>query len=455
MPAYHSVPLDPHQAPATPSIAPLRGLTPMRWNPSRNAMVAQDTVVGQARRLIFAFGLRGRDTWPWDSADATTDWPFFDEWRRVFGPIDVSLTPGSFLRLRVLYVPCGQTITHLVVGGAPVVGPVTGAIRAGVAWSNANTSSSHALTYYDRTLDAAPDGELPAGPAAYWGALREIDIDIVAPPAQAGGAIGLADYSEGTIASIRLEVQGGARIVDAVLYEYPAPHHVQRHDDTFAASVHGAHVNDQAPGSAMTPGPQEVRRAFLTNDERRFGTEQTLRAAHRQTERLGPHVFSWSPWVSVDSYEATNSLGAEDVEPWILTGTTNLREIVSAATSYSDTSPGWIVAASYAQLHRYCDPLQVIRGGNRAVVPVRCRVRARWTGASGFGRVRIQSSSTEWVDVDFDDTTVLETREVVGWLESQAAADQPRAVLQIFGQLTHASHSLQLYAVEIDWGWYG
>jgi hypothetical protein len=229
---------------------------------------------------------------------------------------------------------------------------------------------------------------------------------------------------------------------------------VQRHDDTFAASVHGAHVADQAPGSAMTPGPQEARRAFLTHDERRFGTEQTLRTAHRQTERLGPHVFTWGPWASDQaSYAVTNSLGAADVEPWILTGTTALRGIVSAASNYSDASPGWIVAASHAQLHRYCDPRQVIRGGNRAVVPVRCRVRARWTGGSGFGRVRIQSSDTEWVDVDFDTTTTLETREVVGWLESQAAADQPRGVLQIFGRLTNAAHSLQLYAVEIDWGW--
>lgn len=454
MPVYHSVPLDPHHAPATPSIAPVRGLTPMRWHPSRNVMVAQDTLVGPARRLLFSFGLRGRDTWPWDETDAVGLWPFAADWRRVFGPLDVSLTPGSFLRLRVLYLPSGMTQVPGV--PLPVAGPVAGAIRAGVAWSNANTSSSHALTYYDQLLEAAPDGALPSGPAAYWGALREIDIDCVPPPAWSGDGPGLADYSEGTTASVRLELQGGARIVDAVLYEYPAPRHVLRSDDTFATSVHGAHVLDQAPGTAMTQGPQEARRAFVPSDERRFGTEQTLRTAHRQTERLGPHIFSWSPWASDQShYEAENSLGDEDVEPWILTGTTSLREIVSAASSYSDTSPGWIVAASHAQLHRYSEPLQVIRGGNRAVVPVRCRVRARWTGGSGYGRVRIQSSSMEWIDVDFDDTTTLETREVVGWLESQPAADQGRGVLQIFGQLTNSSHSLELYAVEIDWGWYG
>lgn len=448
MPAFHSVPLEPHQAPATPSLAPLRGLEPMRWNPSRNAMVAQDTLVGPARRMLFAFGLRGRDTWPWDETDTIGFWPDSTDWRRVWGPIDVSLTPGSFLRLRVLYVPSGLT----QIPGIPVpgIGPLSGSIRAGVAWSNAATGASEPLAYYEAVLEG---GDLPTGPAEYWGALRELDIDI-APPL-AGGAAGLADFSESTVATVRIELQGGARVVDAVLYEHPADHHVAPHDETRPLSVHGAHVNDLAPSTPMTPGPQEERLAFSPNDERRFGTLQTLRTAHRQTERLGPHVFSWTPWASNQvSYTAQNSLAENDVQPWTLTGTTTLTEIVSGINSYSTSRGGWLVAASHAQLHRYSEPVQVIRGGNRAIVPVRVKVRARWTGGSGYGRLRIQSSATEWIDVDFDSTTTLETREVVGWLESQAAADQPQAVLQVFGQLTSAAHSLQLYAVEIDWGWY-
>lgn len=450
MPIFQAVPLDPHQAPATPSLAPLRGLTTMRWNPTRNSMVGQDTLVGSARRTIFAFGLKGRATWPWDATDLVGSWPDEDEWRRVWGPLDVRLTPGSFLALRVLYVPSG--LTQIFDGESDVEATPSGAVRVGVAWSNAATAASESLTYYELELETDDGGALPTGDGAHWDVQREDEIGLIAPTeAQAGGPAGLADWSEGTVATVRIEIRGGARIVDAVLYESPAPKHVTRHDDTFPVSVHGAHVAGLPPAVPQTIGPQEAK-ASPGFTERRFGTQQVMRTAERQTAKLGPHVLSWSPWASdEDSYVADPS---GEVVPFELTGTAALTELVDAASSaYDADRGGWVVAASYAQLHRYSEPVQVLADGGVAVIPARVQVRARWTGASGFGLVRFQSSDTEWIDVEFPNTGTLETIEIIGWLETQAAADQATAVFQVLLQNNASGDTLELFGFAVEWGW--
>lgn len=453
MPVYHSVPLDPHELVPAPPSTPLAAFTPLEWDPSRDVMVAQDGLVQSGRRIITTFGLVGRATWPWDADASATTWPE-DIWRRVWGPLPIRLTPGHFLRLRVLYVPSGATGLDPI---DPIPGPATGAIRVGVAWANTNSGETQSMAYHGASLPAAmADGSLPDGTGGLWTALAELEIADIMPTAAAlGGAAGLADYSEGTTATVQLELRGGARIVDAILYEYPAPHYVLRHDDAFENAVHGAHDGGMPPVTPRTPGPQEARRGLVLTDERRYGTHQTLRTAHHQAERLGPFVLSWGPWESdEDHYAAENSLMEDEAEPWVLTGTVAMREVLSSTTTYGPTLPAWVVAASQAQLHRYSEPDQVLRGGNRAVVPVRVAVRARWTGAAGRGTVRIQSSAVEWIDVDFDASGDLETREVVGWLESQAAADQEGAELQVFVQLTATGDSFELYGLAVDWGWH-
>jgi len=450
MPVFQAVPLDAHAAPATPSLAPLRGLTPLRWNPTRNAMVGQDTLPGCARRLLFTFGMRGRASWPWDESDLLGSWPDEDEWRRVWGPLPLRLTPGSYLALRVLYVPSGVTQTGGV--GFFDQASASGAVRVGVEFENAGSGASTGVVYYEADLPTADGGELPTGAAALWATLRELDIGQIMPPTAQAGPPGRADYSEGTIAHARVEIRGGARIVDAVLYEYPDTHHVQRHDDTAPASVHGAHVLGLPAAAPQTVGPQEARDSPGFS-ERRFGTLQLLRTGHRQTEKLGPHVLSWTPWESDEAHYEADPSG--EVVPFLHTGTTAMVELLDpSASAYDPARHGWVVAASYAQLHRYSEPRQVIVGGNRALVPIRVEVRARWTGGAGYGLVRFQSSAHEWIDVTFADSGVLETRSVVGWLESQAAADQAQGVLQVFLRNTGSGDDgLELFGFAITWGW--
>ena len=458
MPAYHTVPLAQraHTAPAQPSIGVLRPWEPVEWWPARNVMVAQDTLVPCARRPLISFGLEGFDTWPFgDSPAAATDVADKDAWRVVYPPTTVRLTPGNYLRFHVLFCPSGQT-RYIPAGGmTPTYAWPGGAIRCTVTWEAADGTTSGPYDFDAELHAVTPDGILPTDAGELWGYVYELDMQEIMPPGVGSSGATSAVYSEGCQASVTISLRGGARIIDATLYEYPL-RHTQEAAATDPVSVHGAvsggGPEPEPPLIEMTPRPQ-IRRRDGWTDERRFGTHQTLATAHQQTEVLGPRIFAWSPWVSNGaSFEQNNSLAENNVEPWILTGTTTLTEIISAATSYSSTAAGWVVPASHAQLARYSEPNLVIAGGGRAVVPVRVQVRARWTGTTS-GLVRVQSSSTEWIDVVFNSSGTLETREAIGWLESQASADHARAVIQVFGQNVTNTDDLEVYAVAVDWGW--
>jgi hypothetical protein len=188
--------------------------------------------------------------------------------------------------------------------------------------------------------------------------------------------------------------------------------------------------------------------------DRRFGSHQLLRVAHQQAEVLGPRILSWSPWSSnTVSFEQLNSFLEDDVEPIAIDSTTFV-DIITGAAGYDPARAGWLVHASHAQLHRYCDAAMVFPTGGRAVVPVRVVVRAAWSaGDEGeLGVVRVQSSATEWVDVEF--TTgggTVESIEVLGWLETQVAADHATAVLQVLAR--QVGDGLRIYGIDIDWGW--
>jgi hypothetical protein len=286
-----------------------------------------------------------------------------------------------------------------------------------------------------------------------WGQVRELELAEIWPPGVEDTLATAEAYSEGARATFSLQVRGGARVIDAVLVEHPL-RHVAAHDSTDDVSCHGAVQSGAVPLAPMTPVPQTDRRDG-TWDDRRWGSEQLLRVAHQQAEVLGPRILSWSPWASDGaSYEQLNTLGEDDVEPVSITSATFV-DLATGGADYDPARPGWLVHASHAQLHRYCDPVQVMAGGGRAVVPVRVIVRARCVpgdGAPGDGIVRVQSSTTEWIDVTFPDDDVLVTLEVVGWLETQVAADHATAVLQLLARRTEDA-TIRVYGVDIDWGW--
>lgn len=445
MPAYHTLYPDAWAAPARPAIGTLTALTPVEWWAYRNALAGQDTLVGSSRRPIHAWGLAGAQTWPWDEDDVTTEWPLVDAWRVVAADHVARLTPGSYLRLHVLYLPSGNTRLVGELEAYP-----DGWLRVEVTWSR-GASSSGPHTYDVQLPAVAPDGALPTGAGAYWGQLRELELVEIFPPGVDDDLATSSTFSEGVRATLTIYVRGGARVVDATLLEHPL-RHTQAHDSTEPVSCHGAVQGGHVPLAAMTPVPQERRRDAPAFDERRWGSHQLLRVAHQQAETLGPRLLSWSPWASDgDSYTELNTLGEDDVEPVHVT-TDELADLFSGALGYDPDRAGWLVHASHAQLHRYCDP-EVIMAG-RAVVPVRVVVRARCieNDDPGAGLVRLQSSATEWIDVEFPSDGELYSLEVVGWLESQIAGDHATAVLQALALRTNLA-LFYVYGISIDWGW--
>lgn len=451
MPVRHTVPLEPHDPPSNPSIETLAALQPVAWHPQRNICVAQDTIVGPARRPVASFGLAGRRTWPWDEAGAVANYPNYEDWRVAFASTDVRLTPGNYLRLRFLFVPSGQTREPLTATAAFA----DGWVRVTVTWANgASSSGPHNFAF--QLLATDPDGDLPTDAGELWGELYEGEIVGIFPPDADSDTSVSETYSEGTTATMQLEIRGGARIVDALLYEYPL-RHTTDHDETAARSVHAAWQSGGPPLVQMTPVPQTERRDGAVYDDRRYGSHQLLRVAAQQAAVLGPRVASWTAWESDQgAYSDTNSLGETDLEPWTVTGSTNPISLLTGSTSgYNPTEPGWVVSGSHAQLHRYCETHQIMRDGSRAVIPVRVSVRGRWTGAGTSGIWRFQSSDTEWVDVEFTNSGTTQTLSVIGFLESQTAADHETAVLQIFGIIDDAADDLYIYSWGIDFGWTG
>lgn len=448
MPTHHNVPLDPHLAPAQPSIETLAALTPVAWHPVRNLCVAQDTLVGSARRALVHWGLRGSDDWPWDQAGPTSAYPNNDDWRVVQPATAFRLTPGSYLRLRVLHCPSGMTRLSAT---ADLDQP-DGWVRVEVTWTN-GASSSGPHTFDLQLPSVTGDGDMPTGAGEAWGQLYERSLEDIKPPGVDGSLATSEQWSEGTVATIAVYVRGGARIVDGVVHEHPS-RHTSRHDETDPRSCHAAVVGGGPPLVALTAVPQTDRADGATYDDRRFGSHQILRVAARQSAVLGPRVMSWTPWASDNaSFTQNNTHGQNDVEPLRITGVGPTHLLTGVSSGWDPDEAGWLVSASHAQLHRYCEPGQIMRGGGRAVVEVTVHVRARWTGAAGSGVLRLQSSATEWVEIEFSSSGTVEDRTVYGFLESQVAGDHAAAVLQAIVTQTAAADTLDVYAIAIEWGW--
>lgn len=344
---YQTVPtsLRAHEAPTRPSIGALRPWEPAEFWPARNVLVAQDTIVPCARRVLISFGLEGSDQWPMVDSPPTGDVvPIPDAWRTIYPETTCALTPSSFLRLHVTHAPCSGTRGEIV-GGGPVVTFASGAIRLVITWVAADGTTSgphtHALT-----LDAPfPDGELPSGAGQLWGQIYEAELTEIWPPGVDNAKAISHIYSEGCTAIVEVQIQGGARIIDCTVVEHPW-RHVQRHDDTELASVHGVVDDDfEGPQVEKTPRPQTRRKDSATKTERRWGTEQTLRTADKQYRTLGPRILDWSSWRSAEgNISATNSLGEVDVEPVVINGDVPA-ELLSGASNYDPDGPGgWCTA---------------------------------------------------------------------------------------------------------------
>lgn len=440
--AYKIVNLLNKEAPSIPTLETLRGLRPMAPHPYFNVLRAQDTVLMGAKRVLFThhvggvanFGVADEDpgdTGTQEGAEADT----FQEISRGCA----RLTPGSHLACNVVYFPSGgtqvlDTLTWVDTGNR-------GTVRLAITWSKgANTSTAT----WDIELEGqqaadTQDGDIING-------FRSKKVPLIWPPELAGDAKEQLKFSEWADLDITLSFAGSPRVVDLCLYEQPIVH-VQIHNTTDDQSAHAYQVGGVVPVVPQTARPQTDKVDDATYEEHRFGTSKGMEVAEQQGERLGPHILHVSSW-HPGNYDFTDT-----THPAITIQSATFVDVFdSTRTSWSAANPGFLCDSVNAQLHRYCDTGIILRG-KKAVIPVRICVRAEWTGSAGPGVVRVQSSATEFVDVEFSSSGTLETNEAIGWLEGQVVGDQVTVGnVQIFAHSDDAADTTEFYACDVFLG---
>jgi hypothetical protein len=435
-----------NKEPLYPAIGGLAPNSICRWSPFGALHRAQDSILAGARRVVVDWSIGGADAFA--QPDGTDDpgdptpvgaqvYPIAD-WRRV-GAYRVNVSPGCGLVARVLYAPSG--IVQKQSGANWIPDGVWAAVRIGHAWYESPSGSSTAMAYRSINLEGSGLGEWGGGEPEqgghWWNLVRTKDITGIHPAQYLQDPDVAVEYSEHASVELHVEVKGGARILQIVVYEVPLAH-VQAHDNASLKSAHAA----PASLAPFTPMPMLKGSDGATYDENRHGITQVMQVAERQSERLGPHIFSLSSWRESDA-----SIWDQAEQNPFTTSSASFVDIMgSGTTTWSNESRGWIVAGSNAKLHRLCDPRLIMRNGAAAVVPVRVRVDA--SQSAGTGTLRVQSSAYEWVDVSITGARAWYT--MVGYLASQVYGDQHIANLQVFVRCT--AGTLSVYNVTCCFG---
>lgn len=429
--------------PSEPKTAPMGQLAPLtlqRLDPFRRLWRAQDSQPGQSRRVLAEYALSGSLEWAvpqgyTNPESGAVSYPLESVWREV-GTFRAHLTAGCMLEAHVMYCPAG-----LVQRPAGLNYQSAGAwaeLRVGVTWTNgASSTGPHYWTLsMPGSIYGPYGGAQNSSPGADWADLEERLIEAIRPPGSDDDDDLAATYSEWSDVEITLEVRGGERIVHATVYEVP-DRHVHLHDDSGPQTVHGAPAsNVPFPASARTDAPD-----VGVYENHRQGTVRTMQTAQRQGERLGPHIVSWAPSLHDESFSSTRRL--------VVAGNSAFEDIVDTSFEGWDPSyPGWVVAASTAQLHRLHG---VEVRGNVAMVPVTVWADVgRPSAAPGDAVLRLQSGVYEWIDVTVpaaEGRTLITT---YGYLESQVHGDHAAANLVMQASVT--GPDLHVYGVSVGFG---
>lgn len=430
--------------PTHPAIGGLAPWTRLRWSPLGALLRAQDTVPATSRRIVASWSLSGATDWAQpdgtdDPGGGAGDAQFYptNAWRTL-GIHRAHVTPGCELRAHVMYCPAGLVVKEVAADW--ISDGAWAEFRVRATWTNGVSTdgpNDHACTM-EGSAKGTYTGLENSGAGQNWSDIREKQIAGIRPAEYLTDPTVAVAFSEWSDVELTLQIRGGARVIAVVVYEVPRAH-VTAHDDDGLVSVH-AMPPSLAP---QTSFPQTKAADGTTYEEHRFGTTRLMQVAERQSERLGPRVFSWSSW-----NESTHDpLVDTENDPIDVVNTTSFLDLFDQTiTTYSDDHPGWIVAGSNAQLHRLNDGRLIARG-RFAVIPVRVRVDASCTGT---GTVRLQSGPYERVDVT--GITARAWYTAIGYLRSQVFADHNIAACQIFGSPNSVTRTLSIYNVSIDFG---
>ena len=417
-----------------PPVAPLNGLQLMRGSRAEAVMRAQDHVVGLSRRIVATGGLRGRSTWrtPNTAPDPTTH-PDPDE-RRIIGAGAVDLTPGCFLRCWVLHVPSGGTVIDEPVGLPDIVTGPQGRLEVECVWTDRD--GTQVTTTHTVILEAS-DLVNGAEPSTMWDNLYSETVVDISPPG-IGGTAELARWCRHVNVAAVLYAVGGARVVDAVLFEHPLAIALEADD---ASSLWCSHLYGAgSPAGPSQPLTYPYQRFSETTPDGnpRGGTWQLSDVHHAQHQRLGPVLFSWSAAVEPTGAQA------------FTTSSTSLVALNGGgSTSFDLDEPGLAVGTGgYAR--RQASNSEFVLRDRVAAIPVIVRVLASSSHATSV--VRVMSRWDSYVDVTIAIGSMAWHR-AQGWLEVGINPDDTaRLVAQLFGRHTTGGvQSLSVHAITVHY----
>lgn len=393
-----------------PSVEPLNPLQLMKAAPVEGVLRAQDHVVGMSRRIVAAGGIGGSETWRTPNTDPTVTGgthPSPTARRRIAGG-SFELTPGCFPRCWVVAIPSGQTqITGTTPGGAQ------GRLEIDVSWidSVGTVTTTHGVDL------PASTAEYGAEPSSLWNELHVATmVDIF--PTELVNTATLRRWCQHAHVDLEVFAVGGARVVDAVVFEHP---HAVAFEADDAAGQWTSHL--YAPGSPTSPGlplayPYQRFSETSPDGDPRGGTLHLLDVHHAQHQRLGPLLWSWSA-----HEEATgNTTVGPASATWVAVEG-------GGATAHDATEPG-LTAGTGGYARRHASNSEFVLRDRVAAIPVLVRVLA--SSSTGTSELRVQTQPWSMIDVAIANGGEA-WHTAAGWLEVGITPDQ-HVVPQLFAQ---------------------
>ncbi len=357
----------------------------------------------------------------------------------------VRLTPGNWMEARCLFIPSGMTEWFDGASSYEASG-AGGSIKYSHDYTSADGVDTDTGNDDEMGLQASQlaNGAEWSGMGGLWSTLQGkvlADISIDDYPLT---ATGMDDFGEWCEVDLSINHTGGARVVHATVTERRREHVIlnSKTDSTTHGWPLGTVVPTQFPQTKMADG--------ATYAEERFGTHQSLLAAERQNDRMGPAVLQWSAYA-----ESTMGLTDTKPDPVTTTSTTYVGLHDSSLTAWDADEPGYAIPAAYAQQFATSEDGLVLP--KAACVPVRLRVWANFAGAgAATGSFKIQGTSRSMLTLDIAQSTTLAAYEISGYLECQRdGGDSSYVNLIPFLKTDDGAETFQVYYWSLEFGAFG
>lgn len=383
------------------------------------------------RRVLAQVGLHGADAFLVKSIDPedtpSQEYPEKAA-ERVLLRTRARLTPGYALQVHVTYSPTGQTQYFLAEpSNSWFPDGAIGALLVDVSWYTPlaveqTTSNAFGL---------APSGELYAGIGATpWLQVREFTSPVITCEGQ---DINDARFSEWVTVTITLTARGGARIIDAVVYE--VPHRYARSDSYRETTVQSGPPVNYYSYAILAPAPPT---------DARHGPRAALHIMDSRRHLSGPALMQWSSWD-----ESSEAVTVDEATPVSVSGLSFTELRFPSISTFAESHPGWSLSSGGTARHIEHSGTQALRGKD-GVIPVTCRVYARMTTGGDTGTIRFQSKDYSLCDIDVTINSWF-WFEAVGYLRC-GPHQSVSSVMQILGKVAGIGTTLQVRYAAVDFG---